>query len=254
MPPNRIAITNQKGGVGKTTVAINLAGALNELGEDVLFVDLDPQGNATEGLGLTDAYDTAETSLYDVLLGEYDALGELILSHDEMRVIPSSIEMFQTEPDLITEMRGRERLSMALDQLDTNPEPDHIIVDCPPWLGILTDSALLASDGIVLPALAESTSTRAIEILYDQIDTIEENYETTIATEAVVANRVEQDGESEEIVEWLRGTFEPSIPVYEIRKRVALQRAWNNGVSIFNHTEECDMAEAFLELAQGVST
>jgi chromosome partitioning protein len=247
----RIAITNQKGGVGKTTVAINLAGGLAKLGHDVLFIDLDPQGNATEGLGLTEAYEPAELTLYDVLVREHDQLDELLIQHEEMTVVPSNVELFNAEPDLITGLRGRERLLMALDRM--NYEPEYVLIDCPPWLGVLTDSALLASNSLVIPALAESTSTRAIEILFDQIDTIEENYETTIATEAVVANRVEQDGESEEMVAWFRETFEPAIPVFEIRKRVALKRAWSSGSSIFEHGEACDMEGVFLELAEEIA-
>lgn len=249
---HRIAITNQKGGVGKTTIAINLAGALNQIGKDVLFVDLDPQGNATEGLGFPAEYDNSNaTNLSDVLLGEQDELGGTILSHDEMRVVPSNIEMFNVEPELITAMRNRERLDMALDSLDV--DPDYIIVDCPPWLGILTDSALIACDSMVVPGLAESTSTRAIEILFDQVDTIEEHFETAIGTDAIAANRVEEDGESVEMMEWFRDTFEPHVPVFEIRKRVALKRAWSNGTSIFHHDEECDMEDEFMEMAKVVA-
>jgi chromosome partitioning protein len=131
----RIAITNQKGGVGKTTVAINLAGGLAKLGHDVLFIDLDPQGNATEGLGLTEAYEPAKLTFYDILLGEHDRLDELLIQHEEMMVVPSNVELFNAEPDLITEMRGRERLSMALDRMSY--EPEYVLIDCPPWLGII---------------------------------------------------------------------------------------------------------------------
>lgn len=249
---HRIAITNQKGGVGKTTIAINLAGALNELGHDVLFVDLDPQGNATEGLGFAGAYDSpSEPTLASVLLDDQSAINDLVLSHDEMRVVPSNIEMFNVEPELFTEMRNRGRLDMALDELDTDPE--YIIVDCPPWLGILTDAALVACDSVTVPALAESTSTRAIEILFDQIDTIESNFDMSLGVDAVAANRVENDGESEEMMDWFRDTFEPAVPVFEVRKRVALKRAWSNGTSIYHHDEDCDMEDTFMDLAEVIA-
>lgn len=248
--PSKISVSNQKGGVGKTMVAINLAGALNQQGHEVLFIDIDPQGNATEGLGLANLYEPQSPSLYDILIDDQSLINETIASHEEMDVVPSNIEMFNAEPDLITSMRGRERLKRAIENIEH--DYDYIITDTPPWLGILTDSALLSCGNVVVPALAESTSTRALEILFDQIDTIEEQYETSILEQAIVANRVEPDGESKEMMEWFEETFEPAIPVFEVRKRVVLKRAWSNGVSIFQHSEECDMEDVFLELADSL--
>lgn len=246
-----IALSNQKGGVGKTTVGINLAGALNDLGDDVLFIDLDPQGNATEGLGHADAYEATGSTLYDVLV-DGAPLADLIVEHPEMDVVPSNIEMFNAESELTTAMRGRQRLQTALEEFDGDAY-DYCIVDCPPQLGVLTDSALIASDDLVIPGLAESTSKRAVEILFDQLDTLRDHYGGAADERAVVANRVEPDGECKETMEWFRDVFEPAIPVYEIRKRVALKRAWNEGVSIYAHDEECDMTAVFTDLAETVS-
>lgn len=265
VPPVRIAVTLQKGGTGKTTTAINLAGALNHRGHDILFVDLDPQGNATEGLGLAEEYEPQKPSLFDVLASDQSLASELIVSHPEMDVLPSNIEMFQIETELTGAMRARERVSRALDAIEveaidgnerengskhgSESKYDYVIIDCPPWLGILTDSALIAAGRVVLPALAESTSTRALEILFEQIETVEQQYEMDIEELAVVANRVEPDGESEEMCAWFQETFEPHIPVVEIRKRVALKRAWSNGTSIFSAGEACDMTKRYEELA-----
>lgn len=140
---SRIAVSNQKGGVGKTTISINVAGALAAHGHDVLFIDLDPQGHGTEGLDLQQAYDAPSPNLYDVLLDidSQDRINNLIHQHDEYDVLPSNIDLFAAESDLITEMRSRERLELALDKLDT--KYDYQIVDCPPSLGQLTDNALL---------------------------------------------------------------------------------------------------------------
>ena len=247
-----IALSNQKGGVGKTTVGINLGGALNDLGDDVLFVDLDPQGNATEGLGHPEAYESESPTLYDVLV-DGAPLEDLIVEHEEMDVVPSNIEMFNAEAELTTAMRGRQRLQTAFDEFTRASEYDYCIIDCPPQLGVLTDSALIASDDLVIPALAESTSKRAVEILFDQLDTIRDHYDTGAQERAVVANRVEPDGECKETMQWFRDVFEPAVPVYEVRKRVALKRAWNAGVSIYAHDEECDMTDVFTELAETVS-
>src|SRR6056297_2547007 len=100
--PATLCVTNAKGGTGKTTVAINVAGALTARGRDVLFVDLDPQGNATEGLGLAAAYDAPPPTLFDVLTDpdQRDGLSDLVVSHPEMDVVPSSIDMLQAEHEL----------------------------------------------------------------------------------------------------------------------------------------------------------
>jgi chromosome partitioning protein len=244
-----IAVTNQKGGVGKTTVTINVAGALAERGHEVLVIDLDPQGHATEGLGLTDEYEADPPHLGSALanLDETKQITATIREHQEVDVIPSNIDMFTLETDLTGAMRSRERLSLVFDALDSAYE--YVLVDCPPSLGHLTDNALLASQNVLIPALAEGTSIRALEILYDQIDTLAAGYDAEITEVGLVANRVEQDGEAEEMLEWFETTVGDRMPVWEVRKRVALKRAWNNGVSIFAHEEECDMERVFDEIA-----
>mgnify|MGYP006276007739 CR=1 FL=1 len=246
----KIACTNQKGGVGKTTTAINVAGALSERGHDVLFIDLDPQGHATEGLGLGQAYESEPPHLGTVLvdIGEQERVNDLVYEHEEMDVLAANIDMFTLETDLTGAMRSRERLEMVLDELEY--KHDFVVVDCPPSLGHLTDNALLACGNLLVPALAEGTSIRALEILYDQIDSLEQGYETTIREVGLVANRVETDGEAEEMMEWFEATLGDQMPIWEIRKRVALKRAWNEGVSIFAHNEECDMEAIYLDIAR----
>lgn len=245
----QFCLSNQKGGVGKTTVAINVAGALAQRDRDVLFVDLDPQGHGTEGLGFSEAYDAQPPSLYDVLLDldRQALINDIVVEHQEFDLVPSNVDMFNAEPELTTSMRGRERLTMALEELDHDYE--FVVVDCPPSLGNLTDNALLACQNVLIPALAEGTSIRALEILFDQIETIEDGYDISIDDLGVVANRVETDGEATEMMDWFEDTFADRIPVWEVRKRVALKRAWNEGVSIFEHTEACDMEDVFLDVA-----
>lgn len=246
----RIAFSNQKGGVGKTTVAINTAGALAERGHDVLFVDVDPQGNATEGLGLGERYDDAEPNLYTALsdISEAERINDIVEVGDEFDVVPSNLDMFSVEAELPTEMRSRDRLTLALDALDA--EYDFILVDCPPNLGVLTDNALLACENIVIPALAESTSKRALSILYRQIQSLEDAFETRIHERALVANRVENDGQATETMDWFEDAFGEHIEIFEVRKRVALKRAWDDGVSTFAHEEECDMSTEFEKIAE----
>ena len=244
----RIAVSNQKGGAGKTTTAINVAGALNERGHRVLLVDLDPQGHATEGLGLEDLYDEDILSLYDVLIdiGESDSFPDLVREHEEMDVVPAHVDMFKLEGELTTARRREERLGMALDSV--GEEYDYVIVDCPPNLGPLVDNALLACRNVIIPAPTRSTAIRAFEILFDQIDILKETFDIDIVPLAIVANEATTDSESDEMLDWFADVA-GDLPVFEVRKRVALQRAWNAGVSIFAHDEECDMTAVYLDLA-----
>lgn len=248
---NRFAVTNQKGGVGKTTTAINVSGALNDRGHNVLLVDLDPQGAATEGLGFATAYDADPPSLFDVLTDpeQRGDLPELIVEHDEMDIVPSNIDMTAAEPELTLSRRGGEQLALALETV--TDDYDYIAIDCPPYLGYLTDNGLYAAQDILIPALAESTSKRALELLFDHVESLELDYEISIGEIGVVANRVEETNEATEMMEWFETAF-PDVEVWEVRKRVALQRAFSNGVSIFEHDSALDMADEYLAIADAV--
>jgi len=142
----RLAVSNQKGGVGKTTIAINVAGALNAAGHDVLLVDLDPQGHATEGLGFYDAYESDEPHLRSVLkdIDKREQINDLVREHEEMDVIPANLEMFKLGNDLTGAMRARKRFGMALDELST--PYDYTIIDCPS-----SSRARCTSEGVAFP-------------------------------------------------------------------------------------------------------
>ena len=275
--PARICVTNAKGGTGKTTVAINVAGALNDRGRDVLFVDLDPQGNATEGLGLVDAYDAQPPTLFDALTGRPDLLGDLVVEHEEMDVVPSSIDMLQAEheltiADLIARIdargldvdpavlsqfainvtpemvRGDHALDTLDRALDTVSGYDYVIIDSPPFYGNLTDTGVYAARHVIVPALAEATSERAIELLMDQMVALEQQADITVEMLGVVANRIENTSEAKTMLKWFNAAV-PDSPVWQVRKRVALQRAYSAGHSVFAAEEACDMAEVFGDIA-----
>jgi len=246
----RIAISNQKGGAGKTTTAINVAGALNDRGHDVLLVDLDPQGHATDGLGHADKYDADRLSLFDVLpdLDAMNRLDDLVVDHSEMDLVPSHERMINAEDELAGEMKREERLRMLLD--GSTDRWDYVIVDCPPNLGVLVDNAIVAAPHVLIPAQAKSTSKRAINLLFKQLRAIESAF-GEINELGLVANEVGVDGEADDMMQWFKKIFEEKHgrEVFEIRKRVALQRAFNNGVSIFEHDEECDMEAEYSRIA-----
>jgi len=276
----RLCVTNAKGGTGKTTVAINVAGALNERGRDVLFVDIDPQGNATEGLGLVDAYDATPPTLFDVLTDSdrRGAVNDLIVEHEEMDVLPANVDLLHAEHELtiadLLARLDRETDAAAIDALSSltinvDPEdvPDghalgflsaalaavdheyeYVIVDSPPFYGKLTDTGLYATRNVLVPALTEASSERAIELLIEQLAALEDHADIDIDTLGVIANRVEQTNEDRTMLDWLGAVF-AEYPIWEVRKRVALQRAFSAGQSIFAYQPSIDVADIFLEIA-----
>jgi ATPases involved in chromosome partitioning len=162
--------------------------------------------------------------------------------------VPSNIDMTAAEPELTLSRRGGQQLALAL---ESAADYDYVIIDCPPYLGFLTDNGLFAAQHILIPALAESTSKRALELLFDHVEALETDYGITITEHGVIANRVEETNEAEEMMTWFNEAF-PDVPVWEVRKRVALQRAFSNGGSVFSHNPELDMAEVFLEVASSL--
>lgn len=247
--PAKLAVTNQKGGVGKTAVAINLAGGLNARGRDVLFVDLDPQGNATENLGFRDLYDSEPPTFFDVLTDaeQRSEIEGLVKQHEEMDVIPSSIDMTAVEPELTLSRRSGEQLSLALEYIEDDYE--YVIIDCPPFLGNLMDNALYASRNILIPALSEDTSKRAFELLFDHVDALATDYELSIVERGVVINRIDvRKTQANEMIDWIENAFEDT-PVWQVRERAAIQRALANGASIFIEEPDCDQLTIFEDMA-----
>lgn len=275
----RICVTNAKGGTGKTTITINVAGALNDRGRDVLLVDLDPQGNATEGLGLVEAYDASPPTLFDALTDadRRTLVNDLVVEHAEMDVLPSNVALLGAQKELtIAELmtrleseEGTDEAIRALSSLALNASADgdtaglrtldrtlaaldrnydYVLIDSPPFYGNLTDTGIVAAGNVLVPALTEATSERAIELLTEQIGALEEYAGMTVDTVGVVANRVENTNEDEMMLDWLNAAF-PDARVWEVRKRVALQRAFSAGRTVFGYDRSVDMADVFLDIA-----
>lgn len=231
----RLAIGMQKGGVGKTTTTINLAGALAARGHDVLAVDADPQGGLTLKLGHRDTYREREFALYDVLseMGqlELDDLADLVLAGEEFDIVPAHIRNFRLEKHLYSEARGVEALSLALDRMDA--AYDYVIIDSPPNLGPLADGALLAARNILFPSHANTIARDSLEILFDEIETLEDKFDgASITTVGAVLNEVGRDGISTEMEAWFTETFGAEY-VFQVPDWAAVEHAIEYRTSVF---------------------
>jgi chromosome partitioning protein len=228
-----IAICNQKGGVGKTTLTINLGAALADRGERVLLIDLDPQGHLTEGVGLKHLYLENSPTLYDIFNGTKGIkLDDLIhkQAHEPYFVLPAHYKLMLAEQALFMARNREHKLKDLLATIDGRF--DWILIDCPPALGNLTDNALNAARQVIVPIQAEATSLRAIDLLFDQIESVERGLNVDIRVLAVVPNLVQDSAMAKSILVELRRSV-PAVTPFEIRKRVMLQSAWSQGCSIF---------------------
>lgn len=257
-----VAICNQKGGVGKTTLTINLGAALAHLHQRVLLIDLDPQGHLTEGVGLQDLYLKEEgPTLYDALVGNMGTSKptDLIQNHatEHFSVVPSHYQMMLAEQALFMARSREHRLSRIVSQLDHLF--DWILIDCPPTLSNLTDNALNAARKVIIPIQAEATSIRALELLFDQIESVERGLNIQIQVLAVVPNLVQDSSMAKRTLDNLRRSI-PALTPFELRKRVLLQEAWSRGCSIFTHhttstaqaRTQAEIIEAYRRLAHFV--
>ena len=231
-----IAILNQKGGSGKTPITINLAGALTSLGRSVLIFDLDGQGDLTTGVGFDDEiFATSSENIYSLLTKSEGDLSEVVrpAPHDDFDVVPGNIQMYLADKALFTVDNRERRLERLLEPIAGIY--DYILVDCPPNLGTVTDNALLACCHVLVPARMNKKNTRAITILLDQIETLEDAFRVAIQVIGVVPVGYVPDADQKDIIAELRENM-PEYLTPVIRKRETLiEDAWQSGCSIFSY-------------------
>lgn len=235
-----VSISMQKGGVGKTTTSINLAGALANRGNDVLAIDADPQGALSVKLGLKEHYMNAENALYDVLLdhGELglDDLDQLVTAYDEFDVIPAHLRDFRLEQELYMATRSEERLRTAMERSPL--DYDYVIIDSPPNLGPLADGAIIAAEHVLFPTHANEISQHNLNLLFDEIDTLEDVFDDyQITTIGGVVNALEDDTISLSRRDWFAETFGEEN-VFEIPRLKAVEHAIEYRTSVFGYTPE----------------
>jgi chromosome partitioning protein len=183
--PNRLAVVNQKGGVGKTTTAVNLAAALAQRGRRVLLVDMDPQGNASSGLGHPTR--TVDASVYRVLIGEA-RLAEVLLPTPVpgLFVAPATQDLVAAEIELVDEADRASRLRSAIDALLAEQPFDDVLVDCPPSLGLLTVNALIAADEVLVPLQCEYYALEGLTHLMATIERVRAGLHPTLGVKGLV--------------------------------------------------------------------
>ncbi|MCB9686260.1 MAG: ParA family protein [Alphaproteobacteria bacterium] len=242
-----VAISNQKGGVGKTTTTINLAAALAARGQRVLVVDLDPQGNATSGLG----YPRTEIGrgTYDLLLDLCDVESVLLpTEHDGLHVLPANRDLVGAELDLVDVDQRERRLRKVLGTV--REHYDHILVDCPPSLGLLTINALVASDGVLMPLQAEYYAMEGLGELLRTIAAVRKSLNPDLQREGIVVTMTDaRNNLCREVERQARTLFGDGVFQTVIPRNVRLGEAPSHGKPIVQYDPRSMGAKAYFSLA-----
>ena len=242
-----LAVANQKGGVGKTTTAINTAAALAEMNRTVLLIDTDPQANLTSGLGV-DRRDV-RTSVYDVLvLGR--PLSEAIIPTDVDRVhlVPSDIALAGSEVELATLSRREHRLKQALEETDLTW--DYVLIDCPPSLGLLTVNAIVAARHLLIPVQCEFYALEGLGLLTHTIALLRRDLNPALGIAGIVMTQF--DGRlalAHQVVDEVRTRFGDAVLRPLIPRNVRLSEAPSHGLPVTAYDPDCRGAHAYRELA-----
>lgn len=247
-----IASVNQKGGVGKTTVTINLGIGLANAGKKVLLIDFDPQGSLTDCMGFPEP-DEMETTIAKVLMNSIndvhteDNYG--ILQHTEgVDVIPSNIELSGLEVTLVNVMCRELVLKNYLERI--KPYYDYILIDCMPSLGILTVNVLAAADSVIIPVKAEKPSARGLQQLLRTIGKVRKNMNPGLAIEGIVPNMVDtRTNYNKDVVSLITDAYGSAIRIFDsIPQSIRMAETAAEGTSIFSYDKDGKAAKAYESL------
>lgn len=243
-----IAILNQKGGVGKTTTAINLAAYLRKQGSSVLLVDLDPQGNATSGLGLDK--NSVEAGTYELLLGQADLSQVVQTATDGIYVVPTNANLAAVEVELVQQPQREHVLQAALAAADY----DYVLIDCPPALSLLTVNALTAANRIIIPVQAEYYALEGLGQLLEVVQKVRRGLNPHLEIMGVVVTMYDgRTSLSEQVLQEVRKHFGAKLFTTVIPRNVRLAEAPSYGQTILEHDKWSKGARAYKQLAKEVS-
>ena len=242
-----IAVTNQKGGVGKTTTAVNLSACIAAAGKRVLLIDIDPQGNATSGLGQSGK---GKHSVYDVLIGEATVRGAIIKTGVVgLDLLPATISLAGAEIELVDIPKREQLLKSALEGVRS--DYDYIMMDCPPSLGLLTLNALTAADSILIPIQCEYYALEGVGQLMNTLGLVRKRLNPRLEVEGVVLTML--DGRTNlglQVVQEVKKYFRDRVFTTIVPRNVRLSEAPSHGLPIHLYDPKCQGAMAYAELAK----
>lgn len=250
-PARVVAMCNQKGGVGKTTTAINLGGALADYGRRVLLVDFDPQGALSVGLGL-DAHDL-DVSIYNVLMDDSLYAGDILQKTpvEGMDLLPANIDLSAAEIQLVTEVGREQALSRVLRPLVA--DYDIVLIDCQPSLGLLTVNALTAADGVIIPLECEYFALRGVALLQDTILKVRDRLNPRLEIEGLLATRYDsRTVHGREVLSRLIEAFDERVFNTIVGRTVRFPETTVAGVPITTFAPSSPGAKAYRNLAREV--
>ena len=250
-----ISIINQKGGVGKTTTVINLAAGLSQINKKVLVIDLDPQGNATTGLGLSNIEDT-ELTIYGVLNGS-KKISETIkkTAFSNLNLITSNVDLSGLEVETAGDEKRafilKEKLAQFLEENDNNY--DYVLIDCPPSLSLLTVMALVSSEALLVPLQTEFFALEGLTQLMKTIDRIKSNLNPQLQIQGILLTMYDKRNKlSAEVEKEAREYFKEKVYNTVIPRNVRLSEAPSHGLPVIEYDKNCAGTLAYQELAKEV--
>ncbi|MGM0830904.1 MAG: ParA family protein [Bacillota bacterium] len=246
-----VAVTNQKGGVGKTTTSVNLGACLAYIGKKVLLVDIDPQGNATSGVGVEKG--DVQQCIYDVLVDDVDVRDTIKQSKVEnLSIVPATISLAGAEIELVPTISREVRLKKALEKV--KDEFDYIIIDCPPSLGLLTINALTASDAVVIPVQCEYYALEGLSQLLSTVRLVQKHLNHDLMIDGVLLTMLDaRTNLGIQVIEEVKKYFQDKVYRTIIPRNVRLSEAPSHGEPIIIYDAKSRGAEVYLELAKEVA-